>query len=172
MAYDGCFLNRDGFSLTPYEPERIENGQAVFEFRLSPTRPLMYYGQIAGRLGYWQPDRHGPTDLGSVPRILQWLPGLDQTRYGAAYIFHDVACRHNQLYVSDTGAPGTYSAYTVSRAHADRMLRHMIANWDHDRTWLGSVSSVVSRWTVWTGVRIGAAGASIGDWWRRTRGKL
>ena len=163
------FLNvRGGYTLIDAGTKRELFGAIPqYEFTLDATQPLMWQGEVAGLWGYWQPDRHGRTDLGSVPVPLQAIPGLGKDRFRAAYIFHDSACREGCLYRSAGGGLVTHRdsqgnwwasfmdnaepfvRVPVTRAQADAMLYSMIRA--DRRAWL------VQAATIYAGVRIGAA---------------
>lgn len=93
------FLNPNGFTLRPtgklvpgwpFWRKRVE-----YEFTLDALTPLTF--QVEERL-FVQPDRHGLTDMGSIPELAQALVPKDCAL--RSFVFHDSACREHGLYFS------------------------------------------------------------------------
>lgn len=113
------FHNPDGYSL------RMIPGTRKFEFTLSPIAPLTWVDE-SGR--EWQPDRHYVTDLGSIPRIVSWVPGYEPSRL--AFLFHDSAYvpvpgRGHGLYARMNDFHHAAFA-SLTRAQADDLMRQML----------------------------------------------
>ena len=71
---------------------------------------------------YVQSDRHFFSDYGSIPKVLQWVPGYDRHQYPYAYLQHDSAYQHQQVYVSSRLDADTYTPCPVTREMADALL--------------------------------------------------
>lgn len=117
----GTWINPNGFTLRltgklipgfPPWRRRVE-----YEFRLSRTRPLTYFSDD-GR--YIQPDRHGCTDMGSVPEFVQGVVPKDSAL--RSFILHDSGCRERGLYFAATLA-GPYTFLSMPSPEVHAMLR-------------------------------------------------
>lgn len=131
MSFKGGYFENPihGYSLTkiPHSDKYI--------FTLHPTKPLTYVTPNDDR---YQPDKHLETDMASVPRILQWLPGLDKDDHLLPAIYHDNAYKLHYIWKNG-------HKYHMTRKEADDMLRDMIQ----------SEGGAISSWIYWVGVRIG-----------------
>jgi hypothetical protein len=66
-----------------------------------------------------RPDRHGFTDMGSVPEFIQvWV---QKDLHLPSFILHDSACRERCLYYSET-FDGPYECRPISSRDAARLL--------------------------------------------------
>jgi hypothetical protein len=90
-----------------------------YEFTLDRAAPMTFCHRSGFAI---QPDRHGLTDMGSVPEILQAIVSKDS--YLPAFIIHDSACREHGLYFRAIGEPFTFCP--VSSLDAHRLLREMV----------------------------------------------
>lgn len=126
--------NRGGYVLQPYIDEQgqpqFSHGRKVYEFFLgwrflpgdcNPTQvpPLTF--EDDARV-FWQPDRHGITDLGSIPQVI--TPILPINQHEQAYILHDSACRERGLYRSET-IEGPFKFQYLPSATVHKMLFSM-----------------------------------------------
>jgi hypothetical protein len=87
--------------------------RVLYEFTLDAEAPLTFQHPS----GFFiQPDRHGYTDLGSVPEVVElWFP---RNEFEADYIVHDSGCREHGLYVSQIIAgPYTFAPMTSREVH-------------------------------------------------------
>lgn len=85
-----------------------------YEFTLDRVRPLTLCLYPGG--WYCQPDRHGLTDLGSVPEVAESL--LPRNCYEPGFIVHDSACRERGLYfASQIEGPYTFCPIDSDAAH-------------------------------------------------------
>ena len=109
-------------ALWGWRRKRIE-----YEFTLRPDAPLTY--RHPG--GYYiQADKHGITDMGSIPEQLQvWYP---KDSHNAAFLPHDSVCRVNEsaplphcLYYSRS-LHDPYKAEAVTWQEAHHLLGMMI----------------------------------------------
>ena len=108
----GRFLNPEGFSLTPIRTEQPWASNAVLRawlrWRCGETqiyRAALYLDYpltlaLADGVQY-QTNRTFETDMGSVPLMLQSLPGgwYQKDRWIRAYLFHDDGYGHGGLWV-------------------------------------------------------------------------
>jgi len=88
-----------------------------YEFRLDPVAPLTFEHPNGF---YVQPDRHGFTDLGSIPEILE--PFVHRTSYEPSFLLHDSACREHGLYFSSQ-VEGPFVFCEIGSDAAHRLLR-------------------------------------------------
>ena len=94
----------------------------LYEFTASLEWPLTYIDACECS---WQPDRHFLTDMGSIPRIVQGLPGLGKDDRLCSYLLHDSAYVHGGLWRSPCTTFG-YSFHALTKAEADRLLYYML----------------------------------------------
>ena len=144
----GRIINPNGYTLRPtgkWEPgapyllwpfKRRRRKQ--YEFTLDPQAPLTWQ---AGVTCYVQPDRHGLTDLGSIPEQLR--PWLSINRFEASFLMHDSACREHVLYFTGT-FDGAYVKCHVGSERAHALLRDMVRAEGGNR---------LTAWLVWRVVR-------------------
>ena len=92
-----------------------------YEFTLDARNPLTW--QDSSMACYVRPDRHGITDLGSIPEQLE--PIVCRSSFEASFIVHDSACREHCLYFSGT-FDGAYVKCEVNSDRAHRLLRDMV----------------------------------------------
>jgi len=94
--------------------------RAQYEFDLDWKNPLTY--RKADRV-FIQPDRHGFTDMGSIPEPVQLI--IPKDRFLASFIIHDSACRERGLYFGSCPvSPFVFAPISSIRAHS--LLREMI----------------------------------------------
>lgn len=115
--------------------------KAIYEFTLIKKTPLMYCSK-SGIL--YQPDAHFETDQGSLPRVMQFF--IQKDRF-LGFLFHDSGYRFRGLWTSYNGGR-SWQFVAMLRAEVDALLREMIECDPFP-------GSVVARWLVWSGVRIG-----------------
>jgi len=92
-----------------------------YEFVLSRRIPLTFWSQTRGK--YIRPDRHGYTDMGTVPLVLQWA--VQKDAFLVSFIFHDSAWREGGLYFSDAYG-GPYIFQAMHRSDSNALLKEMI----------------------------------------------
>ena len=90
--------------------------RTVYECTADPIRPLTLQ---LGPQCYARPDRHGFTDLGSVPEPLQII--IPKDLHNPSYVVHDSACREHCLYVA-TELHGEYVPWYLSSYDAAVVL--------------------------------------------------
>ena len=118
----GTWINRYGYTLVKTGESRgfLWWRRTEYEFTLDPDAP-MTFAHAEGC--YIQPDRHGWTDMGSIPEPLQVL--IPKDRYLDSYILHDSACREKGLYFSSTLAgPFVFAPMDSKAVH--RLLHECI----------------------------------------------
>ena len=108
--------------------------RAKYEFTLDAVNPLTYKAQ---EHLFIQPDRHGTTDMGSIPEALQVI--IPKDRFLKSFIIHDSACRERGLYFSGCPARAFNFAPMSSRRIHD-LLREMVlaeggASWQARLIW-------------------------------------
>jgi hypothetical protein len=117
-------INPCGYTLRPtgeWEGHWPFRKVRKYEFTLSHHTPLTFWSQERGK--YIRPDRHGFTDMGSIPVGLQWL--FQKDAFLVSYIFHDSAWREGGLYFSDAYG-GPYIYQEMHRSSANGLLVEMI----------------------------------------------
>jgi len=93
-----------------------------YEFLLHDSKPLTI---LINGVIYAQPDRHGFTDLGTIPEIFEpWLP---RNEFEPSFIIHDSTCRHHGLYFSRE-VDGLYTFTEVSSVWAHDLLGACVLN--------------------------------------------
>jgi len=117
-------------------------GKQIYEFQNDVKDPLTYEDADCNLI---RPDAHTFTDMGSVPKLCQFLlpKWFAKDRYISAYIFHDDAYNHKGLWFAM--AEG-WQFIDISRRQADNLLREMVTD-------LGA--SKANAYLIWLGVRIG-----------------
>ena len=125
----GWFTNRQGYKLVKLGTVINPAGDkaAEYDFTLDPVAPLTYHD---GRGGKYQPNRHytrqakdDTTDMGSIPKCLQWLIAKD--KYLLAFIYHDSAWEHEGVWYCPPG----YEHYIFQRMtlyESNAMLQRMV----------------------------------------------
>lgn len=88
----GFTLRDTGRKVPGFPPWRK---RTLYEYRADPDEPLTF--QFCDH-GFVRPDRHGVTDMGSVPEAAQLIVPKDL--HLPSFILHDSACRENGLYFS------------------------------------------------------------------------
>jgi hypothetical protein len=121
---------------------RIEDGFALLDEKGDLWRPV---------------TKVYDSDAASVPHPLDWLvPAFNVLRYKRSSMgIHDPACGEGMLEKWDR-ASGTWKAVRVSRRKADWLFSQGIRA---EGGWR------ITAGTYWVGVRCGAAGKSVKDWW-------
>ena len=96
-------------------------GKELYEFTNDDADPLTC--ELGGSL--FRPDHHYITDLGSVPKTLQYLcpKWFAKDRYPVSYLFHDSAYKRGAVWM---GVPGGWKEMKLTRKAVDVMLRDMI----------------------------------------------
>lgn len=117
------WINRNGYTLR--KTGKTQDGflwwrRVEYEFSLDADAPLTYHHADGC---YIQPDRHGITDMGSIPEPLQAV--FPKDRFLDSYILHDSACREHGLYFSSTPA-GPYVFAPMDSRRVHRLLRECI----------------------------------------------
>lgn len=132
MKWQGYIVNPMGFDLRKIPQSNL------YIFKLDPEQPLQFK-LVTG--AYVQPDRTFQTDMASIPKILQWIPGLEKDSYLAPY-FHDSAYRHGGIWIDG-------KKVELTRKEADELLRDM----------LRCEGARIASWVYWAGVRMGGRGS-------------
>lgn len=110
----GKWWNPYGYKRT--DTGRRECGRAVFEFLLDPLYPMTL--QI-GENVFVQPDRHGYSNGGNVPWIVQ--PIVPPDLHWPSWIIHDRACQTHTLFFADS-LHGIFRERSVSSRYAAEMM--------------------------------------------------
>ena len=120
-------------------------GKEMFEFTNDPHDPLTFADDILIR-----PDNHFRTDMGSVPRTLQFIAPrwFNRFRYPQSYILHDSGYSHHGHWVAANGSDWHFVKMT--RKQVDDLLYDMI---------IAEGGSHANARTIWLGVRLGGRGA-------------
>ena len=117
---DGKWINPKGFilrdTLTKVPGWPPWRKRTLYEYHADPDAPMTFL--IRGV--YIRPDRHGFTDMGSVPEFLQYL-FCPKDLHNPSFILHDSACREHGLYVS-AELHGPYLFRPVSSIRAAGLL--------------------------------------------------
>ena len=119
-----AWINPTGFTMRPtgtrrrvFPPWRV---RTEYEFTLDEYAPLTFEATLHC---FVQPDRHGLTDMGSIPEALQ--PFVPKDAYLASFILHDSGCRERGLYfASGYNGPYMFCPMPSKRVHA--LLRECI----------------------------------------------
>ena len=98
----------------------IRRKRKQYEFTLDAQSPLTF---APNPVLYIRPDRHGLTDLGSIPEQLE--PFICRSRFEPSFILHDSACVHQGLYFSAT-YDGPYTFCRISSHSAAKLLRKCV----------------------------------------------
>lgn len=93
----------------------IRRKRRQYEFRLKRKALTLDMGD--GR--FVQPDRHGFTDLGSSPELLE--TAMPRNAYEPSFICHDSGYRERGLYVA-TSAEGPFEFKVFTRQEVDDVL--------------------------------------------------
>jgi hypothetical protein len=111
----GGFILRDTLTKVPGWPPWRK--RTLYEYTADECGPMTFH---AGHRLFIRPDRHGYTDLGSVPELLQWF-GFSKDLHNPSFIMHDSACREHGLYFAYC-VLGPYTFCPMSSASAARLL--------------------------------------------------
>jgi len=106
-----------GFTLTDVGYSTA--GRKIYEYQADPEHPMTLQ---TGHACFVRPDRHGFTDLGSVPWFGRWL--IPVALHPASFILHDSPCHegeNHQLYFASQ-FEGPYRACYISSGSAVRLL--------------------------------------------------
>ena len=150
----GRFINPNGYTLRPtgqWEPGAgyllgltaligWRRKRRQYEFTLDPEAPLTYSPSVGV---YIQPDRHGITDMASIPEQLEAF--LARSRYLPSSLLHDGACREHCLYYATT-YDGPYSACPVTSEYTHRLFRDCVLAEGASRITAALMYWAVSRW--------------------------
>ena len=109
----GFHLRDTGDKVPGFPPWRR---RTLYEYTAGEHFPMTL--QLADTV-FVRPDRHGFTDMGSVPEVAQLIVPKDL--HNPSFILHDSAYREHGLYFSRT-LRGDYSFEPVRRQFADAML--------------------------------------------------
>ena len=116
-----------------------------YEFALNLADPLTV-SPMSGM--FVRPDRHGITDLGSIPEQLE--PLFPRNQYEASYIIHDSACREGGLYFSSE-YDGVYVFCRITSNRAAKILRNCVkaegGSWIGDHLIYRAVNRFGPQWT-------------------------
>ena len=117
-------------------------GKQLYEFANDANNPLTYEDAQGNLI---RPDQHQTTDLGSVPKIMQWIcpKYFAKDRYIPGYVYHDDAYQNHGWWYAKKGG---WNFRKVTRKQADIYLRQMVMD-------LGG--SKGNAWAIYMGVRIG-----------------
>jgi len=109
-----CFrLDDTGTKVPGFPPWRR---RTLYEYTADPHTPLTL--QLSERL-FVRPDKHGFTDMGSVPELAQLV--IPKDLHNPSFIVHDSACREHGLYFSST-LNGEYVFCEISSVRASEIL--------------------------------------------------
>lgn len=128
MKWQGYIENPLGFDL-----RKIPQSD-LYIFKLDDDKPLQFRllnGQCV------QPNKTFQTDMASIPKIIQWIPGLSKDSYLAPY-FHDSVYQTHSIWISGVRIP-------LTRKQADELLLDI----------LRSEGAKIAAWVYWAGVRLG-----------------
>ena len=121
MDLSGSIWHNDlpeyGFTMTDIGYSTAQ--RKIYEYTADPAHPMTLQTSPAC---FVRPDRHGYTDLGSVPWFGRWL--IPVGLHPASFILHDSACKcdeHHHLYFASQ-FDGPYRACTISYGSAARLL--------------------------------------------------
>lgn len=137
------FINPEGYSLKPNLEETIKQGKQIYRFILDEAFPLAFWdGEKPLQI-----NKKMDTDLGSVPRLLQWIRGFSKDDWEICYLFHDDTCKRGGLW-----SDGKF--IKIPREEADRRLRLMIPI--EAKLKKKQILGFLVKWPIWAGVWIGA----------------
>jgi len=94
--------------------------RTLYEYTADTLTPATFQ---FSRLGFVRPDRHGFTDMGSVPELAQLIVPKDL--HIISFIIHDSGYREKGLYFSST-LNGVYTFALMRRDQVDKLLRWML----------------------------------------------
>lgn len=117
----GIWINESGFTMRDtlrkvpgFPPWRK---RALYEFTLDPVAPLTFH--LPPHI-FIQPDRHGFTDMGSIPELAQLL-FAPKDLHNPSFILHDNVCDYKGLYFA-VRLTGPYTFCPMSSAAGARLL--------------------------------------------------
>jgi len=85
-----------------------------YEVMLDPVTPLTL--RVSPCNCYCRPDRHGFTDLGSIPEVVESL--IPRNCHEPGFLIHDSACREHGLYFSrEYDGPYTFCPVNSDTTH-------------------------------------------------------
>jgi hypothetical protein len=136
-----CPLYDTGKKVPGFPPWRK---RTLYEYRANDDAPMTFHIQPDI---YIRPDRHGFTDMGSVPEFIQLI--IPKDLHNPSFVLHDSGCREHGLYFSKryegpyTFSPmssralakllgqGLYAAgYTIRARHVYRAVRRFGPQFD------------------------------------------
>lgn len=125
----GTFHNVDGYSSYRIPQKqgfwkalfRPFLGSEVYDFHLSPTRPLTFIWPDGRR---WQPNRNMISDKGSVPPVAQLVVG-GEDHFELGYWFHDSGYNFHGVYEAEKGSD-EFRFRVASRSEIDAALQTMV----------------------------------------------
>ena len=127
----GTWHNEYGFTLR--DTGRKARGcppwrkRTIYEYTADHDAPLTY--QFCNH-GYLRPDKHGFTDLGSVPEILQLIIAKDL--HNPSFIVHDSGCIYRGLWFS-ASLYGTYTFCPMGSRRMHELLDDMLTKAGYTR---------------------------------------
>lgn len=140
------FINQQGYECPKIRDQKYFFGllppKAIYRYKSDEDNPLTLLF-TDGK--YYRPNKNFETDMGSVPRVLQFF--IPKDRFLLSFIFHDSIYKEGGIWVSDT-YDGPYVFKKLSRSKGDSMLKVMT-------TLEPSPAGVVASSCVWFGVTVG-----------------
>jgi len=109
------------YSLDPDHWQGGMFGKQIYEFNNDPVDPLTYCAGVR----IIRPDQHFLTDMGSVPKTLQYIAPkwFAKDRFPKAYIFHDSGYKHGGHWLA---VKGGWRFFKMTRQMVDELLLDMI----------------------------------------------
>jgi len=146
----GHWINEYGYHR--HDTGRRKNGRAVFEFTLDEDAPMTF--QVSEKY-FVQPDRHGFSNGGNVPWIVQWI--IPEDLHNPSWILHDIACADplHRLYFSSS-LNGQYVQRRVTSEEAARIMGIGLHAAGHTRR-----AHVAYRFVKWFGPKWTAQARSL-----------
>lgn len=99
-----------------------ENKKAIYEYTANEKTPLTFVDFEGMKI---RPDNHFFSDMGSVPPVLQAIPGFAKDRHLFPFLFHDSAYTHGGLWIK-TKWETDFRFIILPRRQVDELLVHMI----------------------------------------------
>lgn len=110
------WLNADGFKDVPIA------GSTLSRYALDRENPLTLFDAESGdkfRIGF----ETITTDGGSIPRVIQIIPGFEARRFMRAYPLHDGTYQRGYIYICYRNDPFVWYKVQITQAFADELLR-------------------------------------------------